>query len=394
VNWRRRILALAVSPLLATAAAPADAVQHYIATPLGSLGGGASSARAINQSGQVTGWASIPGVQEFLNGPEHAFLYSGGVMADLGSIGDLSFGTGVSNDGQVTGVTRNYPALSGGHAFLYSGGTMRDLGTFGGTTSYGTGVNNAGQVTGYSYAAGDVAFRAFLYERGAMRDLGTLGGTTSYGLAINGSGQIAGAASIAGDTAVHAFLYTGGNMTDIGTLGGTGSDASALSANGQVTGSSQTAGNAASHAFLYSGGAMRDIGALVPYHDSQGVAVNNSGQVIVLGYRGGDEGQSYYLYSDGTMYLLDSLIVSGALAGYDLEANGINDSGQIAATYCQVGACRAYRLDPIPAQTPASVPTLSYGALGVMAMLLAAVGMVGRRAIRRHAASRGGRATV
>jgi probable HAF family extracellular repeat protein len=46
---------------------------------LGTLGGASSNATGINDSSQVVGWANPAG-----STARHAFLYSGGVMSDLG----------------------------------------------------------------------------------------------------------------------------------------------------------------------------------------------------------------------------------------------------------------------------------------------------------------------
>jgi probable HAF family extracellular repeat protein len=47
------------------------------------------------------------------------------------------------------------------HAFLYSGGSMIDLGTLGGNESFGFGINDFGQITGYSVIAGQPRIHAF-----------------------------------------------------------------------------------------------------------------------------------------------------------------------------------------------------------------------------------------
>jgi probable HAF family extracellular repeat protein len=66
-------------------------------------------------------------------------------------------------------------------------------------------------------------------------------------------------------------------MRDIGTLGGTQSQGVAINASGQVTGDSLTAGDQALHAFMYDG-TMHDIGTLSGGY-SNGWAINNSGQI-------------------------------------------------------------------------------------------------------------------
>jgi probable HAF family extracellular repeat protein len=62
---------------------PADAqAPRYSVTDLGTLGGGSSTAYAINASGQVTGQAVTAG------GAIHAFLYTKRGMRDLNSMID------------------------------------------------------------------------------------------------------------------------------------------------------------------------------------------------------------------------------------------------------------------------------------------------------------------
>jgi len=136
--------------------------------------------------------------------------------------GTYSYGYGINASGQVTG----YALTSGNsaqHAFLYSGGSMQDLGTLGGIASYGYGINASGQVTGAAYTTSNTIQHAFLYSGGSMRDLGTLGGTNSGGFGINTSGQVVGSSDITGNSTSHAFLYSAGSMVDLNTLNHSGS---------------------------------------------------------------------------------------------------------------------------------------------------------------------------
>ena len=94
-------------------------------------------------------------------------------MTDLHTLGPGytdSVGQAINDSGQVTGVV-----MAGGkkHAFLYSNGVMTDLGTLGGNYSTGTAINASGQVVGSAYTAGS-ALHAFLYSGGQMLDLNNL----------------------------------------------------------------------------------------------------------------------------------------------------------------------------------------------------------------------------
>jgi probable HAF family extracellular repeat protein len=122
--------------------------------------GGTSAALGINNSGQVVGYSYTTGDIE-----EHAFLYSGGVMTNLGSLGGTASGAfGINDSGQVVG----YSTTTGDtaeHAFLYSGGSMIDLNNLlptgsGWVLNSATGINDSGQIIGYGYFNGQS--RAFV----------------------------------------------------------------------------------------------------------------------------------------------------------------------------------------------------------------------------------------
>jgi probable HAF family extracellular repeat protein len=117
-------------------------------------------------------------------------------------------GLGIDDYGQVTGESTT--TNGNVHAFLYSGGTMTDLGTLGGTISTGYGINDSGQVTGSSETATGRA--AFLYTDGTMYDLndlasGNMGGFINLGtgFGINSHGWITGQGQKL-DGSVDAFL--------------------------------------------------------------------------------------------------------------------------------------------------------------------------------------------
>jgi probable HAF family extracellular repeat protein len=355
-----RFFRLAFSLLLS--ATPTKAATLYQTIDLGDLGGGSTSAAAINNSGQITG------ISATANGERHAFLYTPGVgMADLGTLpGDASSaGWAINNLGQVTGDSSPSNGFTT-RGFLYTPGSgMIDLGTLGGVYTSGDGINDAGQVTGQSTPVGGPCFtpfcksdpaHAFLYTPGAgMIDLGTLGGNVASGQDINNLGQVAGDSSLAGDTAFHAFLYTPGvGMTDLGTLGANYSHATALNDHSEVVGVSIVTGFV-HHAFVY-----RPVQGMTDLGLDGAIGINESGQVI------GERGplSTGFLYSDGITVDLGSL-----------HPVGINDAGQIVGNNSD--RSRAFLLTPIVSPVPEPATTLP---------LFAALLALGGAIFRRHGA--------
>ena len=130
-------------------------------TDLGTLGGVQSIAYAINNAGQIVGYASPP------NSSVHAFLYSSGMMIDLGVFFDSSVGEAINNSGVVVGTADvlNGNGNTDSHAFIYSGGKLQDLNNLipsgsGWVLTEATGINDKGQIvcngynvtTGYNHA--------------------------------------------------------------------------------------------------------------------------------------------------------------------------------------------------------------------------------------------------
>jgi probable HAF family extracellular repeat protein len=216
-------------------------------TDLGTLGGFASTAVAMNAAGQIVGTSFTAGFQN------HAFSYANGTMSDLGTLGGTSsFAGGINAAGTIVGVSRTAGGVP--HAFAYANGVMTDLGTLGGTESHGNGINDVGQIVGYSMITGGQT-RAFLWANGTMTNLGALGGTDSYGYGINAAGQIVGELVLSGGVS-HAMYYMGGQMYDLNALtnlSGSGLTrldwATAINDSGQIVGIG-TATDGSQHGFL------------------------------------------------------------------------------------------------------------------------------------------------
>lgn len=350
--------ALLVPALAAGVAAAGTHRLHYTIKDLGTLGGLESYGYGINNRGQVTGEASTAG------GAVHAFIYGRrGGMQDLGTLGGSdSGGYGINNSGQVTG----YSYISGEaapHAFLFSRWTgMVDLGTVGGNFSWGNSINDFGQVTGEYYDGFDSSYHAFLFSASTgTEDLGIIGTDFSQGQGINDSGQVAGVyyddnAGLAAN--YHAFIDSPGTvMKDLGSLGAPGYSWSyglAINNFGQVTGWSSTAttgtpglsNSAPVHAFLYDAWTgMEDLGTLGGTN-SYGYSINIRGHVTGYSDIPGDSGQHAFLYRDGKMIDLNTLLPRSSkwtlLSGY-----GINDRGQITGYGLIKGQTHAFLMTPV-----------------------------------------------
>lgn len=295
--------------LLAVAAA-SPASTLYSVTDLGSLGGGSAVAFSLNGSGTIVGWAqTVSGIQSavlstgglfqvlpplsggmdtyayginasgtvvgisYINGQAHGEVWSGGATQDLGA---GVFATGINDGGAIIG--------GNGHAFVLANGAFRDLGVLpGGDWSAAYGINTSGTVVGYG-TAGSGIFRAFVWTpQNGMQELGTLGGANSYATAVNNSGEVVGHASLANQYQ-HAFLAVGAMMTDLGTLGGGNSYAYGINDSGSIVGYSDLASGAYPHAFLYSQGVMLDLNSLIPAGSSwqllEAYGINNAGQIV------------------------------------------------------------------------------------------------------------------
>ena len=121
---KRAFLALTACVSAVCASSAATAVG-YCVVDLGTLGGPDGQAWAINERGQVVGWANPSDDGPFAGG-RFAFLYDHGSMIDLGTLGgEYSEAHGINDRGHVTGVS----GLPDGteHAFLYADGEMVDL---------------------------------------------------------------------------------------------------------------------------------------------------------------------------------------------------------------------------------------------------------------------------
>jgi probable HAF family extracellular repeat protein len=232
--------------LLLLAVAPANGAVEYTVQDLGDF-----APTGMNGSGEVVGWRNI-----VTSGPEHAVLYSNGLI-DLQTLGGLnSRAFGINDSGLVVGQSQ----ISDGtyHAFISQNGPMIDLNSLitenaGVTLNAACVVNNKGQIAGICTTAGGQQ-QVFLYDNGSLNTYYFQGMDNITG--INDNGLIIGNYYVEPMT-VHGFILNDGILTDIDSKQGNITGPSDINSNGTIVGGFITQ-DGSGHAFFYKDGILTD----------------------------------------------------------------------------------------------------------------------------------------
>jgi probable HAF family extracellular repeat protein len=300
--WLSALSLTLVAPLVRSA----SAVSIYQVTDLGTLGGTASVARAINDRGQVVGESTIN------SGENHAFIWENGRMRDLGLFpGDLfAAASDINNRGQVVGAGA---ADFSPHALLWENGRVIDLG---GTFSQAFAINNRGQIVGVTSGG------AALWQNGVLHNLANLSGGGSEAFDINDKGVIVGYSTTATGES-HAVMWTDGGIVDLGTLPGDDfSQALAINSQGQIVGTSSNISQGVERAFIWENGAMRELGSLPTLPFSRAFSINELSQAAGVSILAG--------VTRATLFQKGSATQLPGLTGEALTfAYAINNLGQL-----------------------------------------------------------------
>lgn len=228
---------------------------------LPTLGGTHGYATAVNDWGQVVGWAETTVRDSTCDAPQvlqfRAVLWEPKKNRKRAlrpyRRASTSAATAINNRGQVVGISGECDIavgrFSAQHAVLWENGKVRNLKNLGGTSWHTpTAISDRGDVVGFSNPAGaaDLAgefiARAVLWtERGGMRPLGRLpGDSTSQARGVNSRRQVVGV-STSFEGVSRAFLWEDGKMKNLNALIRPGSGDSLVSAQdindeGHITG--------------------------------------------------------------------------------------------------------------------------------------------------------------
>ena len=239
--------------------------QNFHMSALPTLGGNNGQASAINNRGQIVGFAENGSVDSTCppgkvnNRIVLPVLWENGNAQPLPTLGSDpdGFAFWINDQGQAVGQSSNC-SLTILHAVSWTKGTVSALPDFG-TGAETFGINNQGQIVGTVVSADNTTQYGALWQNNTLKNLGLLPGDFG-GIAsgINSKGQVVGSNFDSNFNWSHAFIWQDNVMTDLNTLFPSSSNLFATMANkinerGQISGmaivrSGPDAGNI--HAFL------------------------------------------------------------------------------------------------------------------------------------------------
>jgi len=363
------------------------AQPKYTIQDLGSLPNMPScTGTALSQSGNVAGYCSPAGGSVLFGGATHGFLYSNGVLTDMGQTSKPTVPTGVNDSGLVVGTYVNIN-LSAGVAvapFRFQNGNIQpDAGVPSNAAPFG--LTNAGQSAATQVLAGGSNFfiksEAYLVTgTGTSTPLLTLKASQGAAFGISPSGDwVAGGAPnvIANQLAsLTPCLWQNGTFQALPLVSNFNyASATGVNDSGMASGMGFTFNfsaledpHASGHAVLFNNGAVTDLGTLPVDLNSAALGINNSGTVV--GYsttqtpdislftsallEPASASSHAFVYTNGVMYNLSNLLVNGP--GWQLTAaSAINNAGQIVGTGIIQQQQHAFLLTPVTPPTVNSV---------------------------------------
>jgi probable HAF family extracellular repeat protein len=227
------------------------------------------------------------------------FLWRHGHMSALPTVGgNNGQANAINNRGQIAGFAEtavpdsSCPASAPSKTdspVIWEHSKAQALPTVGGDPDgQAQGINEHGQAVGYSGNC-TTALHAVLWEDGNAFQLPGLGPARSnIAWAINDRGQIVGQSRSPDGTTRLAVLWQNGEITNLKTLPGDfGAIATGINNRGQVVGSTNDSSFNWSHGFIWEDGVMTDLNTLFPADSNLFVTmantINERGQITGMG---------------------------------------------------------------------------------------------------------------
>jgi len=275
---------------------------------LGTLGGTNTSMNwgEINDAGQVVGFSETsvpdPNGEDVCGFGTHLecrpFLWQFFQMNALPTLGgNNGQASAINNRGEIAGFAETTTVDSGcppnliRTPVLWEHGGVRPLPTLvGDTDGDAFGINDHGQAVGDSGNCSGAIIHAVSWENFTASQLPDFG-AGSIAQYINNQGQIVGIVGSADGTTQYGALWKNGVLTNLGLLPGDfGGLASGINSKGQVVGSNFDSNFNWSHGFIWQNGVMTDLNTLIPASANLFVTMANeinergqiSGMAIVL----------------------------------------------------------------------------------------------------------------
>jgi len=289
--------------------------RGYTIQAIGTLGGLESSARGINNHGQVVGDSSVP------QGGFHGYLWENGVMTDITPTPEPNVFAAAGRINDAGQITVSKP----GGVFLWEDGSA----TFIGNPDGHSGLTEQGQVL----------MGSFIWDDGVITQVSDLSDPPITPRTMNNFQDLGG--TIEGVRGKHAALLIDGALIDLGTFGGEFASIRSVNDLGQALGEYAVKDERFNfnhfHPFLWTGQDTIEIVDLptgCADQDTGGAFFINNCSEMTMAARncGGITWSTTGYYTDATGYRPLEALIDAGLRWYDMVAVDINERGQIVGT--------------------------------------------------------------
>lgn len=211
--------------------------------------------------------------------------------------GNNAQASAMNNHGQITGFAETpapdsgCPASNPAHISLpvvWEKGNAHALPTVGkDTDGEADSINDQGQAVGYSGTCTQALHAVFWRDKHTALPLPDLG-NGGFAFGINNQGEIVGTVGSADGSTQFAALWRNGELENLHTLPGTfAAIASGINNKGQVVGSTQDSNFSFVHAFIWQDDVMTDLATLFPASSNllptMANSINSAGQIVGMG---------------------------------------------------------------------------------------------------------------